>query len=137
MRFPYRNELEMPVIGLEAEFKVFIDDVAILPEEYWRTPAAFIDQPLLKRASKSLQLPTGGAIYFDGGVLEVVTPVIEIAPQCTARVVRSVWEQIAFVRDQLDWWERRSGQTVRLQAFSCHFNISFELARSERGNDRT
>ena len=102
MRFPYRNELEMPVIGLEAEFKVFIDDVAIVPEEYWRTPAAFIDQPLLKRASKSLQLPTGGAIYFDGGVLEVVTPVIEIAPQCTARVVRSLWEQIAFVRNELD-----------------------------------
>src|SRR5438094_7772625 len=26
-RFPYTSELEMPVIGLEAEFKVFIDDV--------------------------------------------------------------------------------------------------------------
>jgi len=136
MRFPYRNELEMPVIGLEAEFKVFIDDVAIVPEEYWRTPAAFIDQPLLKRASKSLQLPTGGAIYFDGGVLEVVTPVIEIAPQCTARVVRSLWEQIAFVRSELDAWEKREGHRARLQAFSCHFNISFELAREARNRNR-
>ncbi len=136
-RFPYRNELEMPVIGLEAEFKVFIDDEAVVPEDVWRTPAAFIDRPLLKRTSKSSQLPTGGAVYFDGGVIEVVTPVIEIAPQCTARVVRSLWEQIGFVRDQLDTWEAKTGRRVRLQAFSCHYNISFELAREERSRTRT
>src|SRR4029077_15376446 len=64
-------------------------------------------------------------------------PVIELAPQCTARVVRSVWEQIGFVRDQLDAWEARSGKRVRLQAFSCHMNISFEVAREKRGRDRT
>src|SRR5688500_11445824 len=136
-RFPYRNELEMPVIGLEAEFKVFIDDEETTPEAVWRTPAAFIDTPLLKRTSKSSQLPTGGAIYFDGGVVEVVTPVIEIAPQCTARVVRSLWEQIGFVRDQLDRWETRNGKRVRLEAFSCHFNISYELPREERNRNRT
>lgn len=127
----------MPVIGLEAEFKVFVDEREVRPEEQWRTPTAFIDRPLLKRTSKSLQLPTGGALYFDGGVLEVVTPVIEIAPQCTARVVRSLWEQIAFVRDQLDAWEKKSAARVRLQAFSCHVNISFELAREERSRNRT
>lgn len=136
-RFPYRTELEMPVIGLESEFKVFIDEQMVAPEEVWRTPAAFIDRPLLRRTSKSSQLPTGGAVYFDGGVIEVVTPVIEIAPQCTARVVRSLWEQIAFVRDQLDRWEARTGKRVRLQAFSCHFNISFELQRDERNRNRT
>ncbi len=136
-RFPYTSELEMPVIGLEAEFKVFIDDVERTPETVWRTPAGFIDRPLLKRTTKSMQLPTGGALYFDGGVVEVVTPVIEIAPQCTARVVRSLWEQIGFVREQLDAWERRSGQRVRLQAFSCHVNISFELTREQRGRHRT
>ncbi|HUJ15548.1 MAG TPA: hypothetical protein VL284_17310 [Thermoanaerobaculia bacterium] len=136
-RFPYTTELQMPVIGLESEFKVFIDDEEVAPEEVWRTPAAFVDRPLLKRTNKSMQLPTGGALYFDGGVLEVVTPVIEIAPQCTARVVRSLWEQIGFVRDQLDAWELRSGRRVRLQAFSCHINISFELAREQRGRDRT
>jgi hypothetical protein len=136
-RFPYTAELEMPVIGLESEFKVFVDDRERMPEEIWRTPAAFIDRPLLKRTNKSLQLPTGGALYFDGGVLEVVTPVIEIAPQCTARAVRSLWEQIGFVRDQLDAWEKRSGHRVRLQAFSCHLNISFELARAERNRHRT
>ena len=135
--FPYRNELEMPVIGLESEFKVFIDDQEVTPESIWRTPSAFIDRPLLRRTSKSSQLPTGGAVYFDGGVLEVVTPVIEIAPQCTARVVRSLWEQIAFVREHLDRWEARTGKRVRLQAFSCHFNISFELGRGERNRNRT
>jgi hypothetical protein len=136
-RFPYTTELELPVIGVEAEFKVFIDDAEVAPEKVWKTPAGFIDRPLLKRTNKSMQLPTGGALYFDGGVLEVVTPVIEIASQCTARVVRSLWEQIGFVRDQLDSWEKRVGHRVRLQAFSCHFNISFELSREERGNRRT
>ena len=136
-RFPYRTELAMPVIGLEAEFRLFVNDAPTTPEEYWRTPAGFIDRPLLKRTTKSVQLPTGGALYFDGGVVEVVTPVIEIAPQCTARAVRSLWEQIGFVRDQLDRWEERSGDRVRLQAFSCHTNISFELPREERSRDRT
>jgi hypothetical protein len=136
-RFPYTTELAMPVIGLEAEFRVHVNDHEVAPEEVWRTPAGFIERPLLKRTSKASQLPTGGAIYFDGGVLEVVTPVIELAPQCTARVVRSLWEQIGFVRDELDKWEARSGHRVRLQAFSCHVNISFELAREERGAGRT
>ncbi len=129
--------LQMPVIGIEAEFKVFVDDVEVTPEEIWRTPSGFIERPLLKRTTKSLQLPTGGALYFDGGVLEVVTPVIEIAPQCTARAVRSLWEQIGFVRDQLDAWEKRSGKSARLQGFSTHFNIAFELPREERSRNRT
>lgn len=137
LRFPYRNELDFPVIGLEAEFKVFIDGTEVVPEEYWRAPTAFIDRPLLHRTSKSSQLPTGGAVYFDGGVLEVVTPVIEMAPQCTARVVRSLWEQIGFVRDQLDRWEKRNAKRVRLEAFSCHFNVSYELPREERNRNRT
>lgn len=137
VRFPYRSELELPVIGLESEFQIVLDGTDVAPEDIWRTPASFMDRPLLKRTNKSLQLPTGGALYFDGGVLEVVTPVIEIAPQCTGRVVRSLWEQIAFVRDQLDAWERREGKRVALRAFSCHTNISFELSSEERNRDRT
>src|SRR6476619_983773 len=137
MQFPYVKHLAQPVIGLEAEFRTVVDGRQVGPEEYWRTPAGFVDRPLVRRTNKSLQLPTGGALYFDGGVIEVVTPVIEIAPQCTARVVRSLWEQIGFVRDQLDRWEAKNGQRVRLQAFSLHVNISFELAREERNRDRT
>jgi hypothetical protein len=135
--FPYKSQLEKPVIGLESEFKIFIDDVESMPENVWRTPAGLVDEPLLQRTNKSLQLPTGGALYFDGGVIEVVTPVIEIARQCTARAVRSLWEQIGFLRQQLDRWETREGRRARLQAFSCHVNVSFELPREERGRDRT
>ena len=136
-RFPYKDELNFPVIGLESEFRVWVDEREVAPEDVWRTPAGFIARPLLKRTSKSSQLPTGGAVYFDGGVLEVATPPIEIAPLCTARAVRNLWEQIAFVRAELDAWEQRSGRRVRLQAFSCHVNISFELTREERGRERT
>jgi hypothetical protein len=136
-RFPYRTELDMPVIGIEAEFKVFLDGKAVQPEAVWKQPSGFIDRPLLKRTNKSSQLPTGGAVYFDGGVIEVVTPVIEIAPQCTARVTRSLWEQLGFVRDELTKWEERSGRRVRLEAFSCHINVSFEVPREERTRNRT
>ena len=85
----------MPVTGMEAEFNVVMDGVEIDPRAYWGDPTAFIDAPLLRRTRSSLQLPTGGAVYFDRGVIEVVTPVIELAPGCTARVVRNLWEQIA------------------------------------------
>lgn len=134
--FPYRHQLALPVIGLEAEFKVFVDGVEVAPEDHWQIPAAIVGDSLLARSRKSLQLPTGGALYFDGGVIEVVTPVIEIEPQCTGRVVRSLWEQIGYVRDALDRWETRSGEQVRLQGFSCHFNVSFELPREERSRSR-
>ena len=136
-RFPYRTELDMPVIGIEAEFKVFLDGQPVEPEAVWKTPSGFIQRPLLKRTNKSSQLPTGGAVYFDGGVIEVVTPVIELAPQCTARATRSLWEQLGFVRDELTKWEERTGKTVRLEAFSCHFNVSFEMPREERTRNRT
>ncbi len=128
--------LRMPVMGLEAEFNVFIDGVEIDPRKYWGTPGAFIDAPLLKRERSSFQLPTGGAVYFDRGVIEVVTPVIELAPGCTARVVRNLWEQIGFVRNELTKWEARQGRQVRLKAYSTHYNVSFELRPDEQGPGR-
>ncbi|HVR69876.1 MAG TPA: hypothetical protein VMT87_03445, partial [Vicinamibacteria bacterium] len=126
----------MPATGMEAEFNVVLDGAEIDPRQYWGRPAAFIDRPLLSREKSSYQIPTGGAVYFDRGVIEVVTPVIELAPGCTARVVRNLWEQIAFVRDELTRWEQRSGHHVRLKAYSTHYNVSFELPRSEQGKDR-
>ncbi|HYO79362.1 MAG TPA: hypothetical protein VE010_23050, partial [Thermoanaerobaculia bacterium] len=126
----------MPVIGMEAEFNVWLDEVEINPEPYWKHPSAFIDQPLLKREKTSLQLPTGGAVYFDRGVIEVVTPVIELAPSSTARMVRNLWEQIGFVRDQLTNWGKKTGHTVRLKAYSSHFNISYEIPKSEQNPKR-
>ncbi len=124
-----RTTLQMPVMGLESEFNVWIDEVEIDPKVYWKHPSAFIDRELLPREKSSLQIPTGGAVYFDRGVIEVVTPVIELAPHSTARVVRSLWEGIGFVRDQLTRWEKRSGHTVRLKAYSTHYNISFEIPK--------
>src|SRR4051812_26979488 len=126
----------MPVMGMESEFNVVLDGVEIDPRAYWKDPTAFIDVPLLRRTRSSLQLPTGGAVYFDRGVIEVVTPVIELAPGCTARVVRNLWEQIGFVRDALTRWEQRTGHDVRLKAYSAHYNISFELLRREQSKDR-
>src|ERR671928_1462001 len=121
LRRSRRTRLKMPVIGMESEFNVWLDEVEINPETYWKHPSAFIDQPLLKREKTSLQLPTGGAVYFDRGVIEVVTPVIELAPECTARMVRNLWEQIGFVRDQLTRWGKKEGHTVRLKAYSTHY----------------
>ncbi|HYK05671.1 MAG TPA: hypothetical protein VE974_28235 [Thermoanaerobaculia bacterium] len=126
----------MPVIGMESEFNVWLDEVEINPEPYWKHPSAFIDQPLLKREKTSLQLPTGGAVYFDRGVIEVVTPVIELAPHSTARMVRNLWEQIGFVRDQLTNWGKKTGHTVRLKAYSSHFNISYEIPKSQQNPKR-
>ncbi|MEA2569778.1 MAG: hypothetical protein QOI24_1779 [Acidobacteriota bacterium] len=126
----------MPVIGMESEFNVWLDGKEIDPSPYWVHPSAFIDRPLLPREKTSLQLPTGGAVYFDRGVIEVVTPVIELAPHSTARMVRNLWEQIGFVRDQLTNWEKANGHTVRLKAYSSHYNISYEIPKHEQNRHR-
>jgi len=122
---------------MEAEFVVILDGKEVDPEEVWRLPSAFVDEPLLKRSTKSSQLPTGGAAYFDKGVIEVVTPGIELGPSCAARVVRNLWEHFGFVRDHLDRWENRENHRVQLKAFSCHYNISFELASAQRNRNQT
>jgi hypothetical protein len=131
-----RTWLDMPVMGMESEFNVWLDEEEINPETYWKHPGAFIDRELLKREKTSLQLPTGGAVYFDRGVIEVVTPVIELAPSATARMVRNLWEQIGFVRDQLTKWGKQNGHTVRLKAYSTHYNISYEIPKSQQNRNR-
>ncbi|MEO8032797.1 MAG: hypothetical protein ABI837_00050 [Acidobacteriota bacterium] len=131
-----RTRLDMPVIGMESEFNVWLDEVEINPEPFWKHPSAFIDAPLLTREKTSVQLPTGGAVYFDRGVIEVVTPVIELAPHCTARMVRNLWGQISFVREQLTRWGKENDHTVRLKAYSSHYNISYEIPKSQQNRDR-
>ncbi len=126
----------MPVIGMESEFNVLLDEEEIDPRVFWGHPSAFIDRPLLPREKSSLQLPTGGAVYFDRGVIEVVTPVIELAPHSTARTVRNLWEQIGFVREQLTQWEKANDHTVRLKAYSTHYNISYEIPKREQNPRR-
>ena len=135
-RLARRTRLKMPVIGMESEFNVWLDEVEINPEPFWKHPKNFIDAPLLKREKTSSHIPTGGAVYFDRGVIEVVTPVIELAPHSTARMVRSLWEQIGFVRDQLTRWEKETGHSVRLKAYSSHYNISYEMPRRLQNANR-
>jgi hypothetical protein len=131
-----RTWLDMPVIGMESEFNVWLDEEEINPEAYWKHPGNFIDRPLLVREKSSLQLPTGGAVYFDRGVIEVVTPVIELAPASTARMVRNLWEQIGFVREQLTRWGKENRHTVRLKAYSSHYNVSYEIPRRRQNRRR-
>jgi hypothetical protein len=120
------QRLLLAAIGMESEFNVFVDEQQVRPEDVFGSPRAFVRQPLMHRRGTSYHLPTGGAIYFDTGVIEVATPVIEIDRGCAARCGRSLWEGICFTRQELDAWERRTGRSVRLGGFSSHYNISFE-----------
>lgn len=126
----------MPAIGIESEFNVWINEQEIIPEKFWNHPQDFISDPLLAREGRSSQIPAGGAVYFDRGVIEVVTPLIEIAPGCSARAVRSLWEQIAYVRGQLGGWERRHDSRIRLRAYSTHYNVSFEIPKWQQNRVR-
>jgi hypothetical protein len=132
-----QDRLQLAAIGMEAEFSVFIDGEQVKPEDVFHDPRTFLGRNLMHRRGTSYHLPTGGAVYFDTGVIEVATPVIEIERGCAARAGRSLWEGIHAVRDGLDAWERRRKHDVRLVGFSTHYSISFELPAAERGTTRT
>lgn len=131
------ERLQLAAIGMEAEFSVFVDNEQVKPEDVFGDPRTFLGNKLMHRRGTSYHLPTGGAVYFDTGVIEVATPVIEIERGCAARAGRSLWEGIRAVRDGLDGWERRRRHEVRLVGFSTHYNISFEVPPHQRGQSRT
>src|ERR671925_119038 len=83
-------------------------------DDVFRDPRAFLRGALSHRTGTSYQLPTGAAVYFDTGVIEVATPLIELERGCMARAGRVLWESIAFIRGELDAWEDRTGRIVRL-----------------------
>ncbi|MDQ6622561.1 MAG: hypothetical protein M3Y86_03640, partial [Verrucomicrobiota bacterium] len=93
------------------------------------TPRNLIRQRMIPRTGRSYQLPAGGAIYFDTGVIEVATPIIELGRGCCYRATRLLWEQIRYVRRELDAWAKRHDRRARLQGFSTHYNFSFPAAR--------
>src|SRR5256886_17042976 len=130
------ERIQLAAIGMEAEFAVVVDGVHVKPEDVFGSPRSIIREKMMHRKGRSYHLPTGGAVYFDTGVIEVATPVIEIERGCAARAGRSLWESILFVRNELDAWEKRTGSTVRLIGFSTHYNISFELPRHRQGRSR-
>jgi hypothetical protein len=118
-------DLRNPVIGLEAEFGLVVDGAVARPEDLFGSPQRFIRQKLMHRTGTSYHLPTGGAVYFDTGVIEIATPVIEIGMDSAAQAGRSLWESLQFLRSELDAWEERTGRSVRLVGFSAHYNVSF------------
>ncbi|MGH7443354.1 MAG: hypothetical protein ACREKM_00685 [Longimicrobiales bacterium] len=121
-----QDRLALAAIGMEAEFVLLLDDRPTRPEDVYGSPLGFIRRQLMHRRGTSYHLPNGGAIYFDTGVIEVATPVIEIERGCAARAGRNLWEGIHFVRDELDAWQERDGRRARLSGFSTHYNISFD-----------
>jgi hypothetical protein len=80
---------------------------------------------MIPRTGKSFQLPAGGAIYFDTGVIEVATPIVELERGCCYRATRLLWEQIRYLRRELDHWAKRHNCRCTIQGFSTHYNFSF------------
>lgn len=134
---PAPEGLRLAAMGLEAECALMLDDEPVRPEALFGSPRDFIRGELMHRQGTSYHLPTGGAVYFDTGVIEVATPVIEIERGCAARAGRSLWEALQFIRGELDAWDARSGRATRLVGFSAHYNVSFELPPGEPANGRT
>lgn len=116
--------LQLAAVGLEAEFALIVDGVPVRPEDVFGDPREFIRAPLVHRRGTSYHLPTGGAIYFDTGVIELATPIVELERGCMVRAGRSLWESLHFVREELDAWEARTGKRAQLSGFSAHYNIS-------------
>jgi hypothetical protein len=127
----------LPAIGIEAEFATIVDDVQVRPEDAFGSPRRIVRGPMVHRTGRSYHLPTGGAVYFDTGVIELATPMIEIERGCGARATRALWESLGFLREELDDWERRHERTVRLVGFSAHYNVSFDVPAGESAKGRT
>lgn len=131
------ESLALAAMGLEAEWTLLVDGEPTRPEALFGSPRDFIRGELMHRQGTSYHLPTGGAVYFDTGVIEVATPVFEIERGCAARAGRSLWEAIHFLRNELDAWDAREGRKTRLAGFSAHYNVSFALPPGESANGRT
>jgi hypothetical protein len=125
------------VIGLEAEFNLLVNGRRRRPEKVFGDPSRLVRRRMIPRTGKSFQLPAGGAIYFDTGVIEVATPIVELEPGCCYRATRLLWEQIRYLRRELDHWATRHKCQCRLQGFSAHYNLSFPTARKSKLRNAT
>src|SRR5438132_3529797 len=125
------------VVGLEAEFNLLVNDRRRRPEKVFGDPSRLVRRRMIPRTGKSFQLPAGGAIYFDSGVIEVATPIIELESGCCYRATRLLWEQIRYLRRELDHWAKRHKCRCLLQGFSTHYNFSFPTARKSKLRNAT
>src|SRR5205807_1065034 len=138
--FPAETSAAIPlhaVIGLEAEFNLLVNGRRRRPEKVFGDPSRLVRRRMIPRTGKSFQLPAGGAIYFDTGVIEVATPIIELESGCCYRATRLLWEQIRYLRRELDHWAKRNRCQCRLQGFSTHYNFSFPRARRSKFRNAT
>src|SRR5881227_3812300 len=138
--FRERAQITAPpraVIGLEAEFNLIVDGRRRRPEKVFGDPSRLVRRRMIPRTGKSFQLPAGGAIYFDTGVIEVATPIVELEPGCCYRATRLLWEQIRYLRVELDHWGKRHKRHCRLQGFSAHYNFSFPNTRKSKLRNAT
>jgi len=125
------------VIGLEAEFNLFVNGRRRRPEKIFGDPSRLVRRRMIPRTGKSFQLPAGGAIYFDTGVIEVATPIVELERGCCYRATRLLWEQIRYLRRELDHWARRHKCHCALQGFSTHYNFSFPSTQKSKLRNST
>jgi hypothetical protein len=124
--------MSLGAIGMEAEFTVLLDGQPVKPEDVFKTPTNIVRVPMIHRTGRSYHLPSGGAVYFDTGVIEIATGMIEIEKGCAARAGRALWENIRYLRTELDGWEHRHGHDVELAGFSTHYNVSFTPSDRKR-----
>ena len=129
---PAPKAISFGAIGMEAEFTVLLDGQPVKPEDVFKSPTNIVRAPMMHRTGRSYHLPTGGAVYFDTGVIEIATPMIEIDKGCAARAGRSLWENIRYLRTELDAWEKQHGHDVELSGFSTHYNVSFNAPERQR-----
>ena len=124
--------VSLGAMGLESEFTVLLDGVPAKPEDVFKSPTNIVRQKMVHRTGRSYHLPTGGAVYFDTGVIEIATGMFEVEKGCGARAGRALWENIRFLREELDEWEKAHGHDVELQGFSTHYNVSFTPSAKQR-----
>ncbi|MEX2177293.1 MAG: hypothetical protein WD801_01190 [Gemmatimonadaceae bacterium] len=132
---PQPQPVSLGAMGIESEFMVHLDGQPVKPEEVFKSPTNIVRATMMHRTGHSYHLPTGGAVYFDTGVIEIATGMIEIDLGCAARAGRSLWENIRYLRTELDEWEQTHGHAVELSGFSSHYNVSFTPGARERTED--
>ena len=84
-KVPAPKAISFGAIGMEAEFTVLLDQQPVKPEDVFKSPTNIVRAPMMHRTGRSYHLPTGGAVYFDTGVIEIATGMVEIEQGCAAR----------------------------------------------------
>src|SRR5512132_2110033 len=77
--------VSLGAMGIESEFTVLLDGLPVKPEDVFKSPTKIVRAHMVHRTGRSYHLPTGGAVYFDTGVIEIATGMVEIDKGCAAQ----------------------------------------------------